>query len=87
VVIYEFLTLFFVCFFPKGYNPKASEYRRKKYKQKLAYFEENCQLVHFLATKTTIKYKDASKFPTEFNNKYESFFALQQNVPTMNWLA
>jgi len=40
-----------------------------------------------LATKTTIKYKDPSKFTREFNAKYESFFALQQNVPTMNWLS
>lgn len=79
--------LLYLGFYLKAYNPKASDYRRKKYKQKLQYFEEQCQLIRFLGRKTTLRHKDASKLSNEFNAKYESFFALKENVPTINWLA
>lgn len=77
----------FMIIFSEAYNPKSTEYRRKKYKQKLIYFEEKCQLINFLYKQTTLKYKEPAKRSIEYNAKYESFFALQENAPTMNWLA
>lgn len=74
----------FICL---AYNPKSTDYRRKKYKQKLTYFEQKCNLIDFLFKQATIKYKDPAKRSSEYNDKLESFFALQDNVPTMNWLA
>jgi hypothetical protein len=73
--------------FQKAYNPKSTEYRRKKYKQKLGYFEQKCELINYLYKETTLKYKDPSKRSEEYNIKFESFFSLQDNAPTMNWLA
>ena len=71
----------------KAYNAKSSEYRRKKYRQKLAYFEEKCHLVDFLYKQSTLRYKEPAKRSLEYNAKLESFFALQENVPTANWLS
>ena len=79
--------MFALLFVASAYNPKSSEYRRKKYRQKLTYFQEKCQLIDFLYNQTTVKYKDPTKRSAEYNVKYESFFSLQDNVPTMNWLA
>jgi len=70
-----------------AFNPRSSEYRRKKYKQKLAFFQEKCELIEFLYSQTTLKYKEPVKRSLEYNSKFESFFALQDNAPTMNWLA
>ena len=70
-----------------AYNSNSSEYRRKKYKQKLTYFEQKCELINYLYNETTIKYKDPSKRTEEYNAKLENFFSLKENVPTMNWLA
>jgi len=70
-----------------AYNPKSSDFRRKKYKQKLQYFEQKCQLIESIYSKTTLKYKDPNKRSPEYNQNFENFFALKENVPTMNWLA
>ena len=51
------------------------------------FFEEKCELINFLYSQTTLKYKEPSRRSLEYNAKFESFFALQDNAPTMNWLA
>jgi adenylate/nucleoside-diphosphate kinase len=79
--------LLYVAYYLKAYNPKSTEYRRKKYRQKLSYFKQKCELINFLYKETTVKYKDPSKRTEEYNIKLESFFSLQDNAPTMNWLA
>lgn len=80
-------SLLYVAYYLKAFNPRSSEYRRKKYKQKLMYFEEKCELINYLYSQTTLKYKEPARRTIEYNSKFESFFALQDNAPTMNWLA
>lgn len=80
-------SLLYLAYYLKAYNPKSSEYRRKKYKQKLVFFEEKCELINFLYSQTTLRYKEPTKRTLEYNSKFESFFALQDNAPTMNWLS
>ncbi|CAF0775596.1 unnamed protein product [Brachionus calyciflorus] len=79
--------LLYVAYFLKAYNPKSSEYRKKKYRQKLLYFQQKCELIDYLYKQTTLKYKEPSKRSNEYNVKLDSFFALQDNMPTMNWLS
>ncbi|CAF2709550.1 unnamed protein product [Rotaria sp. Silwood2] len=43
--------------------------------------KKQCELISYLAEKPTVRYK-----PPEYNVKYETFFVLRQNVPTLNWL-
>jgi adenylate/nucleoside-diphosphate kinase len=85
-LIYKVI-FYFQFFFQTAYNTKSSDYRRKKYKQKLMYFEEKCQLIDFIHSQSTVKYKEPAKRTPEFNTKLENFFALKENTPTMNWLA
>ena len=70
----------------KAYNTKTSDYLRRKFRRKLYIFEEQCELIGYLADKTTVRYKEPGKRTAEYNVKYETFFALQHNVPTLNWL-
>ena len=70
----------------KAYNIKSSDYLRRKFRRKLYIFEEQCELIRYLSEKTTVRYKELGKRTPEFNIKYETFFALQQNTPTPNWL-
>lgn len=79
--------LLYVAYYLKAYNTRSSEYRRKKYKQKLIYFEEKCQLIDFIHSQSTLKYREPSKRSDEFNLKLENFFSLKENTPTMNWLS
>ncbi|CAF1360856.1 unnamed protein product [Rotaria sp. Silwood1] len=67
-------------------NTTSSDYIRQKFRRKLYIFEEQCELISYLAEKTTVHYKPSEKRTLEYNVKYETFFALRQNVPTLNWL-
>lgn len=55
--------------------------------QKLKFFEQKCELIDYLYKNTTIQYREKSKQMPDYSVKFESFFALQENVPTMNWLS
>ncbi|CAF1144837.1 unnamed protein product [Adineta ricciae] len=78
--------LIYMAYHLKAYNTKSSDYLRRKFRRKLYIFEEQCELISYLAEKTTIRYKKPEKRTPEYNIKYETFFALQHNVPTLNWL-
>ncbi|CAF1405575.1 unnamed protein product [Rotaria sordida] len=78
--------LIYMAYHLKAYNTKSSDYIRRKFRRKLYIFEEQCELISYLAKKTTVRYKDPNKQPPDYNVKYETFFALRQNVPTLNWL-
>lgn len=78
--------LIYMAYHLKAYNTKSSDYLRRKFRRKLYIFEEQCELIGYLAEKTTIRYKELSQRTPEYNVKYETFFALQQNSPTLNWL-
>jgi adenylate/nucleoside-diphosphate kinase len=79
--------LIYMAYHLKAYNSKSSDYLRRKFRRKLYIFEEHCQLIPFLAEKTTIRYKESDRRSVEYNVKYETFFALKQNMPTLNWLS
>lgn len=78
--------LIYMAYHLKAYNTKSSDYIRRKFRRKLYVFEEQCELIGYLAEKTTVRYKKPEKRTPEYNVKYETFFALQHNVPTSNWL-
>ncbi|UJR31514.1 hypothetical protein I4U23_019003 [Adineta vaga] len=78
--------LIYMAYHLKAYNTKSSDYLRRKFRRKLYIFEEQCELINYLAEKTTIRYKKPEKRTPEYNVKYETFFALQHNMPTLNWL-
>lgn len=78
--------LIYMAYHLKAYNTKSSDYIRRKFRRKLYIFEEHCELISYLAEKTTVRYKEPKKQGTDYNIKYETFFALQHNVPTLNWL-
>lgn len=89
---YPFLSLrnsalIYLAYHLKAYNAKSSDYLRRKFRRKLYIFEEQCELISYLAQHTTIRYKPPERRTPDFNIKYETFFALKQNVPTLNWLS
>ena len=65
---------------PVAYNPKSSEYIRKKYKKKLAYFEERCGLISYLSSSMSHGYQEPAVRPIDFNHKMENFLGLKQSV-------
>ncbi|CAF4492974.1 unnamed protein product, partial [Rotaria socialis] len=78
--------LTYMAYHLKAYNTKSSDYLRRKFRRKLYIFEEQCELISYLAQKTTVRYKEPQKRSPDYNVKYETFFALRHNVPTLNWL-
>ena len=79
--------LIYMAYHLKAYNTRSSDYLRRKFRRKLYTFEEQCELIGYLAERTTIRYKDPNKRSADYNVKYETFFALEHNVPTLNWLS
>ena len=69
-----------------AYNPRSSVYIRKKYKQKLAQFEETCELIKYLGNNMTVRYRDPGERPKDFDSKLETFFALRGVEPTPTWI-
>ncbi|CAF2033300.1 unnamed protein product [Rotaria magnacalcarata] len=78
--------LTYMAYHLKAYNTKSSDYLRRKFRRKLYIFEEQCELISYLAQKTAVRYKEPEKRSADYNVKYETFFALRHNVPTLNWL-
>ena len=66
-----------------AFNPKSSEYVRKKYKKKLDKFEETCNLIRYLGDNMTVRYKEPEARPIDFNFKLEKF--LQLNTHQAVW--
>ena len=75
------------CLLVAAFNPKSSDYVRKKYKKKLERFEETCQLIKYLGDNMTVRYKDPVERPKDFDNKLQTFFALRGIEPTPTWIS
>ncbi|XP_077977825.1 adenylate kinase 9-like isoform X2 [Glandiceps talaboti] len=79
--------LLYVAYHLKAHNPKSSEYVRKKYKQKLMRYEEQCELIKYLGENMTLRYKEPQERPIDFDHKMDTFFGLQLAKPTATWIA
>ena len=60
-----------------AFNPKSSDYVRKKYKQKLEKFEETCNLIRYLGDNMTVRYREPEARPIDFNHKLDRFLQLK----------
>ncbi|XP_049754514.1 adenylate kinase 9 isoform X2 [Elephas maximus indicus] len=75
--------LLFIALHLKAFNPKGSEYTRKKYKKKMDQFIERCELITYLGTKMTRKYKEPQYRAIDFDHKLQTFLALR-NIDPIN---
>ena len=65
------------CFrFFLAYNPRNSDYIRRKYKRKLEQFEDTCRLIEYLGDKMTVKFKEPRERPIDFDHKLSQFLQL-----------
>nr|XP_058163256.1 adenylate kinase 9 isoform X2 [Dasypus novemcinctus] len=75
--------LLFIAFHLKAFNPKGSEYTRKKYKKKMESFVERCELITYLGSKMTRKYKEPQFRAIDFDHKLQTFLSLR-NIDPIN---
>ncbi|XP_007484490.2 adenylate kinase 9 isoform X1 [Monodelphis domestica] len=73
--------LLYVALHLKAFNPKGSEYSRKKYKKKLEQFIERCELISYLGSKMTRKYKEPQFRAIDFDHKLQTFLSLKNMNP------
>ncbi|XP_036625172.1 adenylate kinase 9 isoform X1 [Trichosurus vulpecula] len=73
--------LVYIAFHLKAFNPKGSEYSRKKYKKKLEQFIERCELIPYLGSKMTRKYKEPQFRAIDFDHKLQTFLSLKNVNP------
>ncbi|KAM8832237.1 adenylate kinase 9 isoform 2-T2 [Spinachia spinachia] len=69
-------SLLYVAFYLKAFNNRSSEYTRKKYKRKLALFEEDCALIPYLSSTMRGNYRPPEERPIDFEFKLNRFLAL-----------
>ncbi|XP_075410105.1 adenylate kinase 9 [Tenrec ecaudatus] len=75
--------LLFIALHLKAFNPKSSEYTRKKYKKKMDRFVERCELITYLGAKMTRKYKEPQYRAIDFDHKLQTFLSLR-NIDPLN---
>ncbi|XP_025715077.1 adenylate kinase 9 [Callorhinus ursinus] len=75
--------LLYIAFHLKAFNPKSSEYTRRKYKKKLEQFMERCELITYLGAKMTRKYKEPQFRAIDFDHKLQTFLSLR-NIDPVN---
>ncbi|XP_062952746.1 adenylate kinase 9 [Cynocephalus volans] len=75
--------LLYIAFHLKAFNPKGSEYTRKKYKKKMEQFIERCELITYLGAKMTRKYKEPQFRAIDFDHKLQTFLSLR-NIDPIN---
>ncbi|XP_054943366.1 adenylate kinase 9 [Physeter macrocephalus] len=75
--------LLYIAFHLKAFNPKGSEYTRKKYKKKMELFMERCELITYLGAKMTRKYKEPQFRAIDFDHKLQTFLSLR-NIDPVN---
>ncbi|XP_020946714.1 adenylate kinase 9 isoform X2 [Sus scrofa] len=73
--------LLYIAFHLKAFNPKGSEYTRKKYKKKMEQFTERCELITYLGAKMTRKYKEPQFRAIDFDHKLQTFLSLRSIDP------
>ncbi|XP_032071185.1 adenylate kinase 9 [Thamnophis elegans] len=73
--------LLFIAFHLKAYNPNSPHYVRKKYKMKLERFIDHCELIPYLGSKMTKKYKEPQNRPIDFDHKLQTFLSLKDVDP------
>ncbi|XP_021097664.1 adenylate kinase 9 isoform X2 [Heterocephalus glaber] len=73
--------LLYVAFHLKAFNPRGSEYTRKKYKKKMEQFMERCELIRYLSANMTRKYKEPQFRAIDFNHKLQTFLSLRKVDP------
>ncbi len=76
-----------ILFIFAAYNPKSSDYVRRKFKRKLLKFEETCELIRYLGDNMTKRYKLPVDRPIDFDFKLETFMQLKGKEPTTSWVA
>nr|XP_040016288.1 adenylate kinase 9 isoform X3 [Gasterosteus aculeatus aculeatus] len=69
-------SLVYVAFYLKAFNNKTPESTRKKYKKKLALFEEDCALIPYLSSAMRGNYRPPGERPIDFEFKLNRFLAL-----------
>ena len=70
-----------------AYNPKNSDYIKKKYRKKLAQFEETCELIKYLGDTMTRRYREPKDRPIDFDFKLQTFVQLKGKLPTATWIS
>lgn len=78
------------CFFSSpftAFNPKSSDYVRRKYKKKLEQFEETCELIRYLGDNMSRRYRDPKDRPIDFDFKLDKFMQLKEVQPASNWVS
>ncbi|KAB5539635.1 hypothetical protein PHYPO_G00091290 [Pangasianodon hypophthalmus] len=65
----------------KAYN-STSTYTQKKYKKKLVQYEDDCELISYLSSTLTQKYKPPHELPIDFKHKLHRFLALKDSTKT-----
>lgn len=73
--------LLYIAFHLKAFNPKGSEYSRKKYKKKMEQFMERCELITYLSSKMTRKFKEPQFRAIDFDHKLQTFLSLKNIDP------
>ncbi|XP_033613419.1 adenylate kinase 9 isoform X2 [Fukomys damarensis] len=73
--------LLYVAFHLKAFNPRGSEYTRKKYKKKMEQFMERCELISYLSANMTRKYKEPQFRAIDFDHKLQTFLSLRNVDP------
>ncbi|XP_066229584.1 adenylate kinase 9 isoform X3 [Saccopteryx leptura] len=75
--------LLYIAFHLKAFNPKGSEYTRKRFKKKMEQFIERCELITYLGAKMTRKYKEPQFRAIDFDHKLQTFLSLR-NIDPVN---
>ncbi|KAM6148394.1 LOW QUALITY PROTEIN: adenylate kinase 9 [Erethizon dorsatum] len=73
--------LLYIAFHLKAFNPRGSEYTRKKYKKKMEQFMERCELITYLGANMTRKYKEPQFRAIDFDHKLQTFLSLRHLDP------